>query len=396
MKRNVDVVRAFVAIVSAALFSVAFAVLASSCTENSSSQPIPEKKKDATLKLVVSGTPATNSRAKGEDESSNLPVKEDNINTLVVGVFDANDGSVNVIAECDVVNNQAKDEILCSAGLCDVIVVANAPTGTFNGVQTKEEFLRKTVDLSQTATNDVQTSTNLPMSGQTSASIDFVANTVNPVSVTLTRLVARISIESIKTKFTAANSNSNATFTLDKVFIYNALSASRIAPGDATFTMPVNPIWIDGGRLAEDNSWIPGKKYLLNEITPVVLSGDGANEYNIPNWFYAFANNDTDHSTKVVIGGWYDPDGTLGATAPTYVYYPIVVNQAQAGTDFQGSGAGEAHDGTIARNVDYRLRATIAKKGVATPDEEISVAEMQLTVSVAEWNLTIEQEVTIE
>lgn len=394
MKRNVDVMRAFAAIVSAALFSVIFAVLASSCTDNSSSQPItPEKKKNATLKLTLTGTSVANGRATGDA----LPTKADNINTLAVGIFNADDdGSVNVIAECTVVNNEVQDEILCSAGLCDVIVVANAPTGTFDGVQNKEQFLRKTVDLSQTATNDVQTSDNLPMSGQTPASIELVANTATEVSVSLIRLVARISIESIKTKFTVANSNSNATFTLDKVFIYNALYASHIAPGDATLTMPVNPVWIDGGRLAEDNSWIPGKKYLLNQIEPVVLSGDGDSEYKIPNWFYAFANNDTEHSTKVVIGGLYDPDGPLGTTLPTYVYYPIVVNQAQEGTNFQGSGAGEAHDGTITRNVDYRLSATIAKKGVATPDDEISVAEMQLTVSVAEWKLTIEQEVTIE
>lgn len=392
MKRNVDVVRAFAAIVSAALFSVIFAVLASSCTENSSSQPTIEKKKDATLKLVVTGTRAVNGRAVGA-----LPANEDKINTLAVGIFDANDGSVNVVAECTVENNQVKDDILCSAGLCDVIVVANAPEGTFDGVQTKNEFLQKTVALSQTATNDVQTSDNLPMSGQTLNSINFVANTVNPVSVTLTRLVARISIESIKTKFAAANGNANATFSLDKVFIYNALSTSRIAPGDATFTMPASPLWIDGGHLASDNSWVPGEKYLLNEITPVVsLSGVGVNEYNIPNWFYAFANNDQDHPTKVVIGGYYDPDGASGSAAPTYVYYPIVVNQAQLGTEFEGTGKDEVHNGTIARNTEYRLRATIAKKGVPTPDEEISIAEMQLTVSVAEWTLAIEQEVEIE
>lgn len=391
MKRNVDVVRAFAAIVSAALFSMIFAVLASSCTENSSSQPTIEKKKNATLKLVVTGTQAANGRAVGA-----LPANEDKINTLAVGIFDANDGSVNVVAECAVENNQVKDDILCGAGLCDVIVVANAPAGTFDGVQTKSEFLQKTVLLSQTATNDVQTSDNLPMSGQTVSSINFIANTVNPVSVTLTRLVARISIESVKTKFAAANGNADATFTLDKVFIYNALSSSRIAPGDATLTMPAEPLWIDGGHLASDNSWVPGMKYLLSEISPVVLSGAGVNEYNIPNWFYAFANNDQDHPTKVVIGGYYDPDGASGSAAPTYVYYPIVVNQAQLGTEFEGTGKDEVHNGTIARNTEYRLRATIAKKGVTTPDEEISIAEMQLTVSVAEWTLAIEQEVVIE
>lgn len=395
MKRNVDVVRAFAAIVSAALFSVIFAVLASSCTENSSSQPTLEKPKNATVKLVVMGTSEVNSRAMGEVGGS-LPTKESNINTLAVGIFDANDGSVNVVAECTVENNVVKDDILCSAGLCDVIVVANAPVGTFDGVQTKAEFLQKTVALSQTAVNDVQISDNLPMSGQIPNSINFVANTVTPVSVALTRLVARISIESIKTKFAAANGNANATFTLDKIFISNALSTSRIAPGDATFTMPANPLWIDGGHLAADNSWIPGEKYLLNEITPVVLSGVGTNEYTIPTWFYAFANNDQDHPTKLVIGGYYDSDGAGGSAAPTYVYYPIVINQAQFGTDFEGTGKDEVHNGTITRNVDYHVRATIAKKGVATPDEEISTAELQFTITVPEWELGITQEVEIE
>ena len=362
MKRNVDVVRAFAAIVSAALFSVIFAVLASSCTENGASQPTTtiEKKKDATLKLVVTGTPTANGRALGESGGT-LPTKEANINTLVVGVFDANDGSVNVVAECTVENNEVKDNILCSAGLCEVIVVANAPAGTFDGGQTKTEFMQETVALSQTAANDVQTSDNLPMSGQAPNSINFIANAVNPVTVTLTRLVARISIESVKTKFAAVNGNASATVTLDQVFISNALSASRIAPGDATLTMPASPLWRDGGHLASDKSWIPGEKYLLNEIGPVVLSGEGVGEYNIPNWFYAFANNDQDHPTKVVIGGYYYPDGA-GPVAASYVYYPIVVKQAQVGTEFGGADKDEDHNGTIARNTDYRLRATIAKK----------------------------------
>lgn len=393
MKRNVDVMRAFAAIVSAALFSVIFAVLASSCTDNSSSQPTPEKKKNATLKLTLTGTPVANGRATG----AAFPTKEDKINTLAVGIFDAVSGDVNVVVECTVDDKGVTDPILCSAGLCNVIVVANAPEKTFDGVQNKAEFLQKTVLLSQTAIDGVQTSDNLPMSGQVSEPVDLRANVENTFTVTLKRLVARISIECIKTKFTAANSNSKATFTLKKVFIYNALFESHIAPEeDGMSNMPVTPQWVDGGCLDAGNKWVDGESYLLNEIKAVPLSGEGVNAYTIPTWFYAFANNDGTHPTKVVIGGEYDPDGPDGPTTPAYVYYPIVVNQAQEGTNFQGSGAGEAHDGTIARNVDYRLSATIAKKGVETPDEEMKVAEMQLTVTVAGWELNILQDVVIE
>lgn len=388
MKRNVDVVRAFAAILSVALFSMIFAFLASSCTENSTPEATPVKK-TAKLQLVVTGT---SSAPQSRSISDALPAKEDNINMLVIGVFNA-DGSMNSVSEFEPKTSDEVAEMYCAPGNCDIIVVANAPKGTFESVQTKAEFLSKTVDLSQTATNNMQNPNNLPMSGQ--GTVTLAPNATTPVTISLTRLVARISIASIKTAFASGSDNANATFKLDKVYLCNVLSASKIAPGNVTTTFPTNPQWlnVDGVTLG-DGVWT-GERFLMNEITPVVLSGMGANEYNVPNWFYAFANNDENHRTKLVISGWYDADGNSGPAASAYVYYPIVVNQAQMGTEFSGD-AGDRHDGTISRNRDYRLRATIAKKGVDSPDKEISVAELQLTVSVDNWKLEIIQDVTIE
>lgn len=390
MKRNVDVVKAFVAILSAALFSVIFAMLAS-CTDNSGSG-VTLVKKTAKLQLAIVGTSSTpQSRA-----NSPLPSKEDEakINTLVIGVFNE-DGSVNSISEFKPESNEEVAEMDCAPGHCNVIVVANAPERTFENVQTKAEFLGKTVDLSKTATNDVQVPTNLPMSGQGTATL--AANATTPVTISLTRLVARISVSSIKTAFKAGSDNARATFKLDKIFLCNVLSSSRIAPGDVTTTFPVTPTWLnDDGIVSGEGTWT-GERFLMNEITPVtpvVLSGEGVNEYLYSNWYYAFANNDEQHRTKLVISGWYDVDGA-GSDAPSYVYYPIVVNQAQLGTEFEGN-AGDAHNGTISRNRDYRLKATIAKKGVESPKEDIGVAEMQLTVTVDNWKLEIIQDVVIE
>ncbi|WP_455591059.1 fimbrial protein [Bacteroides sp.] len=391
MKRNVDVVRAFVAIVSAALFSVIFAVLASSCTENSAPDKVPVEK-TAKLQLVVMGTSlAPQSRAEGAGFPTTA--EEAKINTLVVGVFNA-DGTVNSISQFEPTSNAEVAEMDCAPGTCDIIVVANAPKGTFEGVQTKAEYLSKTVDLSQTASGNVQTANNLPMSGQVTATL--VANAETPVSVNLTRLVARISVDKIATAFTGEDVK-NATFKLDKIFLCNALSSSKIAPGDVATTFPGTPQWLNEDSQIKDEATTGiSASYLMNEITPVTLSGDGVNEYTYPNWFYAFANNDEQHRTKLVISGWFDIDGAVGSIAPVYVYYPIVVNQAQLGTDFTGSGKDETHNGTISRNRDYRVRAKIAKKGVSSPSEDIGIAELQLTVAVDDWKLEIIQDVTIE
>lgn len=388
MKRNSDVARAFAAIVSAALFSVIFAVLASSCTESNVPGEVPVKK-DAKLQLVVAGASlTTQSRATG----SELPSKVDEakINTLAVGVFNS-DGSVNAIEEFKLTTN---DDILsmdCAPGSCDIIVVANAPEKTFDNVQNKAAFLAKTVDLSKTASADVQISTNLPMSGQTPATL-VAGETPNQVKVDLTRLVARISLANITTAFTG-----NATFKLDKVFLCNALSSSLITPpaSDGTNnTFPATPLWLNSDTDVSGIGEWTGMKYLLNEITDVTLTS--SDSYNIPYWFYAFANKDEQHRTKLVISGYFDADGT-GATEPVYVYYPIVVNQAQDGTSFTGTGASETHDGTISRNVDYRLRAKIKKEGVSSPSEDIKKdGVLELTVSVAEWTVGIDQDVTIE
>lgn len=383
MNRNVDVARAFAAIMSAVLFSMIFAFLASSCSENGVSGDTPVEK-TAKLQLVVTGTSAS-SQSRATD--STLPTSEDNIKTLAVGVFNA-DGSVNSIYECEPTNIAEKVEMYCTPGKCDVVVVANAPKGTFDAVQTKTEFQNKTVLLSQTAASDVQKSDNLPMSGQQTA-ITLSGSATTPVTIQLSRLVARISISSIKTAF--SGENASATFELDKVFLCNVLSASKVAPGDEiTATFPTTPQWLNSDDAVMSGGTWSGEKYLLEEIAGVTLSASNST-YSVPCWFYAFANNAEQHRTKLVIAGNFDPKGD---GHPVYVYYPITVNYAQTGTSFEGDES--EHNGTISRNRDYKIRATIAKKGVSSPDEDIVQGELQLELIIADWKLEIIQDVTIE
>lgn len=382
------------------LYALVFAVLVSSCSgedENTGRNAA----KTASLRLSISGGTAGKTRATADA----LPENEATIHRLTIGLFYA-DGSVNTIVEPAVETDGATgtlavEGILCSPGTCDVIVVANAPEGTFAGVQTKNEFVGKNVSLVQTVRNGQQASDFLPMSGISEHPVVLEAAKSVAASVNLSRLVARISISSIRSAFSL--NYAHATFTLDRIFLCNALEASRVSPGDVTQTMPAQPAWLHGGAVSEqpDGSflWTGGAGFLLNDVTPsegILITSD---EYTVPYWFYAFANNDATNRTKLVLSGYFDPDGSAGPKEPVYVYYPIVVNQSQTGTVITPSGSVAqtgVGDGTIVRNRDYRIKAVIKGDGEPTPGTEVVPSSLELTVSVDDWTLKIVQEVELD
>ena len=80
--------------------------------------------------------------------------------------------------------------------------------------------------------------------------------------------------------------------------------------------------------------------------------------------------------------------------AGTIIYYPIIVNKSQTGTNITGaSGTGTSN---IARNTTYAIKATIKNIGTDDPTGEINPTSLELTVSVADWALNITQDVTFE
>lgn len=356
--------------------------------------------RSASLKIVLSGQ-GTMTRASG----SALPGNESTVNTIAVGLF-FEGGAVNIIVEPDITPNSSgglvSGNILCSPGTCDVIVVANVPKGVFAGVNSKNEFISKAVSLSQTTSNGKQTSNQLPMSGISSSAVVLEAGKSVTASVSLSRLVSRISISSIRTEF--SGNNINATFKLDRVFLCNALESSKVAPGDINVTRPVTSTWIHGGTVNENSTepdgsftWIDGSSFLLDKLTtPIAITGT---EYTTPYWFYAFANDDQTHRTKLVLSGYFDQDGDGTAHQPVYAYYPIVVNKTQQGTVITGPAdnpdAPELGNGTIARNRDYRIKAVLKGSGSPTPGSEIQPSNLELTVNVEDWALVVMQEVEV-
>lgn len=312
-----------------------------------------------------------------------LPTATDEatLGRVAIGVFNS-DGSTNTIAESTATSTVISMNCAPATG-CTVVVVGNAPAGFFAGVATKDAFLKKEVALSTMASGALQTSTALPFSGEKS-SINLTAGQTSNVTVDLTRLVSRISLESINISFPTDGLYKDAKFIPQGVFLYDALSTSCVAAGDVSQTMPASPSWESGGSVSA-GAWVAGKSYLLSTYNAAEKQ-----------WFYTFANNNTTHPTKLVIKGVFDADGVAGMVySPQVVYYPVVVNKNQIGTTING-GAVTGQTGTIVRNCCYNITAVIKGKGVDDPAQNIEPAAVQLTLNVLAWTATFSQTVTFD
>lgn len=165
--------------------------------ENGIAEPqLQEKTAQLELRLTGSGV---NTKATG----SALPTQaeENTLKRFTVAIFNS-DNSVNAI-QTITTNMTSATTINCTpAAGCTGIVVANAPTDNyFAGVLNKTDFLKKTIALA-----DAQAKDCLPMSGAVkdgSGNTTFTLSAGSNTGMTaqLLRLVARVSISSIKTAF---------------------------------------------------------------------------------------------------------------------------------------------------------------------------------------------------
>lgn len=343
------------------------------CGDNEENRDLEPQKMEARLVLTLSGTPL-NTRSTG----AAIPTKadEETIGRVTVAIFNK-DKSVNIIQEF---TSTTGINVNCTPGVdCTGIVVANAPAKHFAGVTTRDTFIAKTLDLTQTATA-------LPMSGDikqnASTTFTLTAGATSSLTAEVSRLVARVAINSIKTAFDASGQYSAATFTAKKIFLHNANTKSNVDTGTPTVSVPLS------GKVDGTNTDL---QTALNQVINTTA-------HTVPYWFYTFAHSATT-PTKLVIYGSFDPDGAGSETAKN-VYYPVVVNRIQPGTIIKdgenpvGSASAGKGDGTISRNSTYTITATIKGIGVDDPDKDINPAVLNLTVTVAEWALNITQDVT--
>jgi hypothetical protein len=356
--------------------------------------------KDAKLAIALQGSP---SQGETRATATDFPPNEGNLQRITVGVFFAN-GATNVIEELEAAQLTAgttTPNILCAAGNGQsVIVVANAPASLFAGAGTKADFIAKQVSLKQTVSggNTWQTADNLPMSGE--SSVDIAAGTTpTKATVSLSRLVARVSVGSIRTEFAPTGQYSNASFRVTDIYAYNVPTTSNVEANTSLFPVTTN---FTGGM---NDAGVPvtGSEYLVHSLNKTAVGGTSANIINGARyWFYTFANEEgsnpldpnAPHPLKLIIKGEFDADGT-GTKAPVTVHYPVVINKAQAGTSFTG---GDANNGNsnVYRNATYDVSVVIKGKGSDSPEDDVEQAYLVVSVSVAPWAINLTQDVTFD
>jgi hypothetical protein len=345
-----------------------------------------------------------------ESDVTGSSAKESKINRICVGVFNG-ETTVTIYETTSFsasTSTTASISFNTTTDAKKVIIAANAPEGWFKNVATETEFKTKAADLAYTTSSDGtsktaqnttagQVPTSLPMySGEETLS-GTTSMTATSGTIALTRMVARVAITSIITNFDAGL-YAGATFTPTEVFMYNPNTScnwdgsctTSLQKCESTTPTGVNYIEQDAEPTVAES--LTNYSY-LSTGSMTIPAQNKTNLLSNPCYFYVFPNTTATPTKLVIKGTWYYN------SKYSVVYYPIIINHAQAGTTFGVSKTSTIPDGTtdsqVAANTQYTLTSTIKGKGVSSPDTDINPAAISLTVSVNIWNTT-NQDVTFE
>ena len=353
--------------------------LLTSCASDNDVKSTTTKETSAKIAISMSGASVSSTTK----TSASTTGDEATLNRLTVGLFDANGNKISITelssSDFSTTSGTTTATVTGTTLATDVVIAANAATGIFDNVKTKSAFLAITSDLNYTSSADasstggaLQYSTALPMEGEGTVTISGTAGTA---SVPLTRLVSKISLAGVTTSFDASGAYAGATFTPTEVFLYNVPSTTQFNHSSPYVS---SPTYLQG-EIANTTNY---EKYL----------GSGSiSTLSTPYTFYTFPNNTTS-KTKLVIKGTFTPSGGTAVT----VYYPVIINHVMTGTTTDGTTAYTADggtDGLIQPNKVFNISVTITSKGVSSVTDEITNANVTLTVTVNDWASTLTQNV---
>lgn len=314
---------------------------------------------------------------------------ENTINSVTIGIFDQASGNpVKTIQE--ITTNSTTPTITTSQLVKDdiVLVAVNAPAGTFKGVLTESAFEKSTLGIDDalgggSSSAPTVANTKLPMFGIGSIVPD--GSTAFKAEVSVSHMVAKVTLQSLKVDFDATGAYKDATFTPLEVFMYNVPEKLEFNPADA-YTY----IYADGTYYNGEAGKSSVKDYLgtgtdLASLSGKVLKGD-VNATATNSWgtnllyFYTMPNNST-KPTQLIIKGTFDPDGK-GTNTGT-VYYPVNINYNSA--DGSAANLSIGKDGTVKHvypNKNYIVDVTIKGKGADLPSISLDPQIATATITV--------------
>lgn len=384
---------------------------------------------DKVLTLTLN-TPKATTTSGAKTRATNMTqtdigTKENQINLLTIGIFKVNgDGTTTVrtIQELPSGTGTNKFSTDASTGNStatlvtnslaagdEVLVAANAPTGTFNGCMTEAEFMSKgiiAIDAAlatpaTTPNNNQEAIDNIPMFSAAAGTIvapTSPATTYTTASnIALQHQLAKITVGKIKVDFPQSGPYKSATFQPTSFFLINV-------PNDLIFnkdawTTAATSYW---QGCSKDPSAADYKKYLGTDIFTTPYSAlkystnDAENSITPNSVFYTIPNYSDANNTKLVIGGEFNPDPSNASNHATTVYYPVNINWVYTAAT---KSSAPAQSGTVAKKVypnrNYTCNIFIKTKGADSPNTTIDPEDVSVTVTVTGFS-DVSQDTTFE
>lgn len=315
-------------------------------------------------------------------------VDESKVNDGIIYIFDSggnvvkkaflktSDFTTNATVKTVATTTAAKSvSVLLNVGIVDSTALA----GTKYDVPTKNKLEALTEKLTNESTEaTMQTKNNLIMSGMSSVPIAFLGTPkTGAISVTVSRIVSRV-----KVNWTFAP---NSTFTnkirLKGAVLLNVASLSKLY---GTSLFPSSGVkYIQGLSPATFTAFPlvtfkPAIVDMLSNTSEFVVTPFAVPQVD-ENHFYVFENSAT-FPTIVALVADYNENG-LDVGINQTKYYPVFINRAATG--------GQDGSMTIKRNNQYKVNITVKGVGVDNPYEPVDPASLDVTITVAPWNVEI-------
>lgn len=322
-----------------------------SCSSDGNDE-IPESEKASlTLKLVPQGGYGT----KADDTSIKAWASESNVNSYVILIFRSDVASPTVLSGTNAGN--ITTDVMPVGTTLNAYAFVNLSDDLSASVKkvTREDDLPALIE-----SLAVQNTNNLTMASTEAASIRLAADN-NTLNVNITRLVSRIQVSSINTKFAVAN---NYTVQIDKLELANAKMSSLLYSNKV--------VEVKNSKLKDDfsmqNQLADLNKIVYNSsrLNFTKNSDDAAGQKTIP-YGYVFENTDGETPTQLLLTATLkDENGKEVSTKK----FKVTVNSA-------GTSGADAHK-YVKRNYIYDL-------GLTFNDESFDMAALVVKVTVVPW-----------
>lgn len=335
------------------MVAAAIICAASSCNkEDVYKSPESESSEYGSITLKVSSEQETKAASSTTEQAY-----EKSIYSVQLFVFDSSTGKINIYKN---MGTSTTASISTTVGNKNVWAVVNGPA--MSDISTEAELKAKSITLG----NNSKT-TGFVMVGSQTCQVTN-GGTVN-CSISVKRLVARVTVSSIKNQLPASYGAVN----LKNIFLSNVVGNQNLNGDQAPST------WYNKEGRANENPLVSahiinGTEYLADipELTFKKYTNSIANggSYNPSCAFYTFANNST-VSPSAFNATFSAQRSVLMITAEiggVLNYYPVVLSQS-----------------TLAANTSYNVDVTFTGTGSTDPNVPVQKGNISVTISVAQW-----------